>query len=519
MSYLQLAATASPQALLRETGFWRSNRAYVAVIAGGVLSMVALRRLTYQESDSWMWLTLLIQLLVFWGAAVGARALAGIEVDDAIARLVELRASTELGQIKGGLKDRVLLDRIGTDFLPHNPSHDKGVLRLFQHILCEARDRKFHATEVVMQPYREGALGDLLRIQTVQKIALQLGILGTFAGLILAMQELSGAGQNLMEASSLNLLFGALHVSFATSVAGLEVAIVLAVALLVVRRRQERYFHNMESACATLTSLARSSIIQDEFLVELEQTRSTLAQVGDRIREQTREVEVQTGAIRSGLNDLAGLRTDFDSFLEKIRQEQGVVVAEMKSVYELISPRRVADELRQSLEAANRQLATSFREDLRSSLSELGQVNTALQLVKELGEQEKASREEQRQSLQASRATFEKGLAELTGATERLQQDLMTRLDRKLPMTSPVSMPAPPPAAALPQEAVRSLERIARGFENLAREIERNNGLLGEVVSAHSFYRTVMRRPREWWAGLRRMLTRRGGVNESEGLP
>ena len=244
-----------------------------------------------------------------------------------------------------------------------------------------------------------------------------------------------------------------------------------------------------------------------------------LAQVGDRIREQTREVEVQTGAIRSGLNDLAGLRTDFDSFLEKIRQEQGVVVAEMKSVYELISPRRVADELRQSLEAANRQLATSFREDLRSSLSELGQVNTALQLVKELGEQEKASREEQRQSLQASRATFEKGLAELTGATERLQQDLMTRLDRKLPMTSPVSMPAPPPAAALPQEAVRSLERIARGFENLAREIERNNGLLGEVVSAHSFYRTVMRRPREWWAGLRRMLTRRGGVNESEGLP
>jgi hypothetical protein len=524
MSYLQRASTISPRSLLLESGFWKANRAYVGAIAGGVLLMAALSPLTYQRGDSWVWLTVMIQLLVFWGAAVGARALADIEVDDAIARLVEIRVSTELGKIKGGLKDRILLDRVEADFLPHNPSHDKGVLRLFQHILHEARDRKFHPNEVVVQPFRENALGGLLRIQAVQKIALQLGILGTFAGLILAMRELADPGRNLLAASSLNLLFGALHVAFATSVAGLEVAIVLAGALLVVRRRQERFFQNMDSASAALISLARNSVIRDEFLVELEQTRSTLAQVGERVREQAKEVEVQTGTIRTGLDHLAGLRSDFDSFLEKIRQEQGIVLGEMKSVYEIISPRQVAEELRQSLEAANRQLATSFREDLHRSLSEIGQVNEALRLVKELGDQTSASREEQARSLDTSRATFEKGAVELMGtmgAVARLQSDLAARLDTSARAFHAESRPASPAAAppALPQEAVRSLERVARGFESLSREIERNNFLLGEMVRAHFFYRSILRRPREWWDALRRLVTRRGEAPESAGLP
>jgi hypothetical protein len=184
----------------------------------------------------------------------------------------------------------------------------------------------------------------------------------------------------------------------------------------------------------------------------------------------------------------------------------------------------VAEELRQSLEAANRQLATSFREDLHRSLSEIGQVNEALRLVKELGDQTSASREEQARSLDTSRATFEKGAVELMGTmgtVARLQSDLAARLDTSARAFHAESRPASPPAAppALPQEAARSLERVARGFESLSPEIERNNFLLGEMVRAHFFYRSMLRRPREWWDALRRLVTRRGEAPESAGLP
>lgn len=504
MSYLQRAATVSPRALLREPGFWRANRTYVGAIGGGILLMVALGPLTYQETDSWMWLTALIQSFVLWGAAVGARALANIEVDDAIARLVDSRASTELGKIKGGLKDRIELHRIEANFIPHNPSHDKGVVRLFQHILHEARDRKFHATEVVVQPFQESALGDLLRIQIVQKIAMQLGILGTFAGLIVAMQRLKDR-RDLLEPDALSDLFGALHVSFSTSVAGLEVAIVLAVALLVIRRRQESFFQNMENASAALTSLARNSIIQDEFLVELEQTRTALAQVGEHVREQTQEVEIQTSTIRGGLDRLADLRSDFDTFLERIHQEQGLVLSEMKSVYEIIAPRQVADEFRQSLMEANRQLVESFREGLNQSLTALDQVNQSLRLVKEVGDQTKDVSESRQQSFEMSRITFERAAAEVAGVLERLPMDLAARLKESAHQSG---------AEMLPQGAGRNLDRIALSLESLSRDIGQNNSLLEEIVWPYRFYRSLWRKSRTCLRFLRNTLTRRNTIRD-----
>jgi len=491
---------------LLEAGFWRANRAYVGAIGGGVLLMVALAPLTYQELDYWMWLTALIQLLVFWGAAVGARALADIEVDDAIARLVSLRASTELGKIKGGLKDRVVLDRVESDFLPHNPSHDKGVVRLFQHILHEARDRKFHATELVVQPFQESALGELLRLQAVQKIALQLGVLGTFAGLNIAMQRLQDK-HDLLESGVLKDLFGALHVSFSTSIAGLEVAIVLAVAILVLRRRQESFFRNMESASAALTSLARNSVIHDEFLVELDQTRTTLVQVGERIREQTREVEVQTSTIRGGLDRLTGLRSDFDSFLEGIRKEQGIIFSEMKAVYEIIVFWQMAEEFRQSLFETNRQLSQGLREDIYNNLEVLNQVNTALELVKDVGDQAKRMSEDQAQSFEASRVTFEGAATELVKVVARLPADLASRMKE-------IGHQAAPEIRPEGTAMLHKFERIACSLESVSREIGVNNSLLDEIAGPHLFYRSLRHRLGTWWGYLCKRLNRRGTVRQ-----
>lgn len=512
MSYLQRASTAAPSTLLRDPEFWQASRSLPLTVGAGVALIAALYPLTYSRlDDPTIGLTVLIHLLVFWGASTALRGLARIEVDDAIARQVEQRVTAELARIKGGLKDRVRLDRVAIDFLPYNPSHDKGMLRLFQHILEEARDRKFHPNAVVIQPFREEGLGVLLRVQTIQRLALQLGILGTFAGLILALSQLSADGRALLEPRVLQQLFDALYVSFSTSVAGLQVAIILGLVVLIVRRRQEAFFKNMESASAALIALARNSINPDDFLVEFEQVRTAVTQTGERVREQSRETEAQTETIRGGLSRLAEVQNEFGTLLGRIRQDQALVLEEMKTVYEVISPRQVAAELRESLSATNRELLQDFREDLTRSLSEIGKLNSSLLLVNSVGTTMKEQTEKQSQGLEESRAAFQRSISDLSQVLERatrLQADLLDRITTPAPaVASPGTVGAP--AQKIPDGQIeRHLERVARQLDGLCAQLDRNHSAIRDLVSAHQFYRSLICKPRDWWESLQGLCAR-----------
>ncbi len=501
MSYFERIATSAPVSLLREPRFWLQNRSMVATVVGGLVFIAVSHRLTYSTGDPAAWLTVMIHLSVFWGIWFAVRALAKIEVEDAIARLVENRASRELGRIQGKVADRIFLDRLETDFLPHNPSSDKGMLRLFQHILAEARDRRFHPNSIVMQPFREESLGDLLRIQTVQRLALQLGILGTFAGLIIALAELSRSGRDLLEPKSLNLLFGALHLSFGTSVAGLQVAIILAVAMSVVRRRQESFFQDMESASAAMISLARNSINRDDFLVEFEQVRSVMAQLSDRVREQSREAEVQTETIRTGLGQLASLKLDFNGFLDRIREEQGLVLAEMKSVYELISPRRTAEELGETLTQALQRVSDRFQANLKQGVSEIDKVNTGLRLLSEAGEESRLRMERQTEDMERSRAALRGAtsvLAESLEKTARIQAELVTATGRQPPPAGAVQGPLGRSSREADEIRAPALDVASRQIEVLCREMTRNNELLSQILALQASYMSLARKPLEW---------------------
>ncbi len=514
MNYSERVAIVAPDALLRDAGFWRRCRPLLATLLGGIAFMLLLHPLTRpQAKDPTAWLTIFIQLLVVWGAAVAIRSLARLEVDDAIALLVEQRVTAELARIKGGWKDRISLDRLSS-FLPSNPSRDRGILRLFRHIIEEAKDRKFHANALVIEPFREDGLDDLLRIQTVQKIALQLGILGTFAGLIIALRDLAKQGRDLLAPSALNELFAALHISFSTSIAGLEVAMILALVVLIVRRRQEIQFKNVESASAAMIALARNSINEDDFLVEFEQMRTVLTGVGERIRDQAREVEVQTNAIRDGLRRLVEVKDNFDVFLGHIREEQGEVLREMRSVYDIISPRNVAEELRQSLSESQRQVAQSFRDDLRVCMAEFGVVTEGLRLAREVGEQTKDEQQGQLKLAEARFELFRQMIMNLANAVEKnshLQAELLGKLaEGNLRLAAEPSRVTPLAATSVPQfdNVERSLEKVARQLESLSREINRNNSALNHLVSAHSFYRSMIGRPREWWSSMLRAFSR-----------
>lgn len=65
------------------------------------------------------------------------------------------------------------------------------MIRLFQRICKEAKDRNFESSIYLVQPYREEFMEKVHEITNLQRIALRLGIFGTFLGLILAISQLA----------------------------------------------------------------------------------------------------------------------------------------------------------------------------------------------------------------------------------------------------------------------------------------------------------------------------------------
>ncbi|WP_456438580.1 MotA/TolQ/ExbB proton channel family protein [Psychroserpens sp.] len=121
--------------------------------------------------------------------------------------------------------------------------------------------------------YKEESYKDLFKVSSAQKIALRLGILGTFVGLILAFVSLEDINQMDQNFSKIT---NALQYSFSTSIAGLQVSIFLALFTLLLNKRLETYFKLMEDAAQTAISLSRNSINKDAFLVSFDQMKTSL---------------------------------------------------------------------------------------------------------------------------------------------------------------------------------------------------------------------------------------------------
>lgn len=512
MRDLQRFATAAPDSLLVDRGFWRANRAFGLTALAGALFIIVLYPLTYPHSgEAAAWLSVLIHGLVIAGLATAARRLARIEVEDAIARLVEARARADLSDIKGHFKDRAFLDDLESNLLPQNPSYDQGVIKIFQYIVSEARDHKFHDSLSLVEALRGDGLGDLLRIQTIQRIAVQLGILGTFAGLIVALARLGGSGGTVLEPNVLGELLGAVHIAFSTSIAGLQVAIILGAVVLVVRHRQEAFWKDLETACAALVSLARHSINRDDFLVELEQVRSVVNQLSERVREQSRETEAQTDVIRSGLGRLASVKLELDAFLQQVHGEQALVLAEMQSVYHVISPRQVAAELKQALVEANLEVTTSWRANLAESVSGLDKLNVGLRLLQDVGGRMWEEMRGHAEGSASAQQTLRETVGELTRAVQALPHpsgetppEHQVRRGASARRGSATAEAPPPQLESLSQERLeRRLGQVAAQLEGLAREVARNTVALHDTTAPPTDLDALRRRMGAWLERLR----------------
>lgn len=486
-------ATISPDTLLTDLTFWKSQRLFLSIVLFAIVVIFVLLSWTYPERTNWTsYLSFPIHLLIVWGIYVAAVAMSKTQIEHSIADYVENKAANELRKIKSGEKERIDLSRIEHEFLPHNPSKGISMIRLFQHILKEAKDRKFESSVLVMQPYREESMGNLFRLQTIQKSALHLGILGTFIGLIKALKELTVGPEGILNIENFNSLFGSLHIAFGTSVAGLEVAICLGALATLVHRKQEAYFQSMEEATVTLVSLARNSINKDELFNELGQIRHSIDQLTDRVYEQSQEVVTQTSEIQGGIKKLSETKAKFDEFLANIKTQQNQAIEEMKEVYKFFSPEKISEHLKNSLDKATEYISSTISDKMSQELGALKNINSllinlnsALEKARlQFADQEKFLQEQNAELIQ-TRSNFNDSLKSIAETNTKIveevdhwMRDLSTQLEKNSAETG----------KNITRELKSELTSISKNFGILNTELKKFNKSVSRIAAGKNVF-------------------------------
>ncbi len=549
MSVEARIATSHPSAMWREARYWRSAwKVVVAFLAGGIV-VVLVTVLAYTQADWKAYAALGFHVLTLAGLIVAMRALAQIEVDEAIATIVEARATQAVREIKGGNRARYGLEQIEEDFLPHNPGHQGGTLGIFRYVLQEARDRKFHPSRALAQPLRERYGGDLHVMHSFQRLALQLGILFTFAGLIVALEpfkkgfstpspsavsessasdaaagsdmdsgkaseaggsaelttgsvEASGKataaaegstdadGSKSKEQDPILGMFDGLYTAFSTSVAGLEVAAIVGVMLLLLRRRQAIFFEHLDRATSSLISLSRNAINPDFFNAELEQVRGSMEQLNERVWDQSRALEQHTSEVRSGIERLADLKLRFNEFLSGIQGEQSRVLDEMRSVYDIISPKGVAQDMQNGLMAAVGEVTQRVDQDLSNALQRLDGLEPSLARLESLAAKSSEESERRVQDLVAERVGLQTLRGELTeslGEICKLHEETLSRAGTPLDQYRSAVIDGLDRSLSRTTQAVTDrLDRIGRRMDALHQQGEIGTESLRRAVGHRS---------------------------------
>lgn len=389
---LRYVAESSPGGLVFHPAFWLSQGRFWLIVSAGVLSFYLLAPYTYDYGSNFIYLTIFIQILAGWGALLTLHSAARLEVETAILRVIEEKASEKLRALKAKQIPAVELSRLEADVLPENQGVPvPAMIRLFRHICKEAADRRFESSVNVIQPYREEPLDDLFKLQNLQKIALWLGILGTFVGLMLALREGDVDKLKSVEEFSgvVTKMFGGLFVAFTASLAGLEVAVILGFLLLLLRKKQEAYFKLMEGSVVTMLSLARHALNRDDFVAEFSQVSTAMRQLNETVATQTtvlsnslselqQQIILQNEQIRIGLEKLVATGAQVDGFLGGLTESQRQFIADVQGVYDAVSLKQLGATLRDKIAEAGRHISQTIRPNVSLVAEQMAQFSGAL---------------------------------------------------------------------------------------------------------------------------------------------
>jgi len=383
-SYRKVAAAACPAKLLWTPFFWRAQLLpAILLLCGAAIigSTIVVFFHSAATGGATSTASVLFCLAVFTLFPLGVYSamhhIAEIDVEHAIAVEVDNNATFLLSKIQSRQSTRPSIARVESDVIPYNNSQPAlSTIKLFQRVCDGARDRRIEPVFHLLQTPKEEADRWFHVLHTYSQVALRLGILGTFIGLMFALGGITGfmedmdfshadqssiqavlqendqtSGQQAQElfkslasSSKFAPMFDNLHLVFSTSIAGLETALLLSGFLFILRRKRQSYLQDLEAAASAMTRLVRQSLVEDNFSLEFDQIKTEMRAVIASVYDQTEankeqmekvvgSISVQTLQIEDGMQQLKTADTDMKQFLASLKDAEAEFVEQLGSVF------------------------------------------------------------------------------------------------------------------------------------------------------------------------------------------
>lgn len=250
-----------------------------------------------------------------------------------------------------------------------------SVNRILTHIRTEAESKKFDSSLAILNSYKEEFAAENMRLLGFQKVALQLGIMGTFIGLAMAFKDLSGTK---VDEQAIDHLLKSLRIPFSTSIAGLQVAFIIWLHVDHLQKKQEKLFRIMEECVDEVINLARHAIYKDSITVELQHVSSRMDELSGRIEKGNDLLYSQNSQIAEGISRLKNANTDLDIFINGIGEKQQEFMGSVKSLYDSLSPELISKELKYSLSNGAQEISGVMSKHLNDTLSRYSEVEDSM---------------------------------------------------------------------------------------------------------------------------------------------
>jgi predicted nucleic acid-binding Zn-ribbon protein len=372
--------------------FWKTQWKLLAILGLGILLIFGLWEFTYPSAEQlattfgietiFAWGAIFIHPTLLMGVWIMLRLAANIQIEHATARVIKEKAEQEREEIMGSSGVIRMVETLDVQCLPPDVKDRKlDMVLLFKQIQKDAEEYMFESIPVLTQHYQEKAGSRLVYLNGVQRYALSAGILGTFLGLLFALSSveanLANVSGDLKNINNLlaNLgnisgdLFNALRISFRTSIAGLQVAIIMGLILMYAHQQLSAYFITMEEMTSeTLSLMQKAAHKESGFSNELAKMRNLVhksteeikeaiqqqgkqvdeaiqqhgKQVDDKRKLMEKRLDKQTQTIEEGLVRLKDTKGEFEQFLaqfdttlEKLKTQQNTFNNGVQTTYNL----------------------------------------------------------------------------------------------------------------------------------------------------------------------------------------
>lgn len=172
-------------------------------------------------------------------------------------------------------------------------------VRMVQSLCHEAASGRFPPIATLTQIYAAELRDGVRRLKVPQTMALRLGILGTFIGLLLALGHLGAmvqdAARDTLPISEISPLVGSMMVAFGTSVAGLLSTILIQVIGEALSLRQQGVTKRIEDTIGRVVTVLSMTLAGSELLRNLDALGDHVERLRSGLQDHEHQVRASTG--------------------------------------------------------------------------------------------------------------------------------------------------------------------------------------------------------------------------------